>query len=465
MAIVFHRYEGTDGQLIVHDGHVWVTRENLPPQTVFKYSRDPRRAPLQSIDLLWVFRGSTARPGCVHVLARGDSERLDCETGRCDGPGGVRFPMGAHAVDGLIESFANLGIAVRDVRARTSRPPRAGITVQSKDSQRSSGGIGSGQDGIGWYLERAGRVDLLTAEQEVDLAQRIEVGLYASELLRAAEDRVAVIPKREAGDLRWLARDGARARNHMIEANLRLVVHTARAYEHRGLDLLELIQEGNLGLIRAVEKFDYMQGTKFSTYATWWIRQSITRSIADLARSVRLPVHVVEDVDKLWRLRREWFLREGREAPDAEMAAAMDVGVDKIRMLDVSSQPVVSLDRITALESDDMLAADAVEIVDPFEAAYRGQLRTHIEEAFDTLSDREAAVLALRHGYVGDSEGSWRGLPAGTMTGESATLDEIGRIFGVTRERIRQIESKTMKWLREEEGAAGVLWAHLDFLD
>ncbi|MDG3012624.1 sigma-70 family RNA polymerase sigma factor [Rhodococcus sp. D2-41] len=468
---MFVKFEGDDGQLILHDGFVWITRENLPASAGFRHATDPRRAPLRAIEMLTVFRGATARPACAHVLARGDSGRVRCTGTVCDGPGGVRFGAGGAVLDELVASFTDLGVEVREVFPRRSRPPRQGILIDHVDLQEEDDP--PAVDTVDWYLTRIRRIDLLGAEEEVELAQRIEVGLYADELLTAAEERGETLPASVSGDLRWLVRDGARARNHLIEANLRLVVHSARAYQGRGLDLPDLIQDGNTGLMRAVEKFDYAQGNKFSTYATWWIRQAITRGIADKARSVRLPVHVVDDVIRLNRLRDESEEIGGREATDSEIAVAADMDVDKVRQLDSWSIPVESLDSVIGSEmgvpspaaTDEPKFDIEDEAVEGLEVIFRDGLRRELEAMFGFLTDREAAVIALRQGFVSRLPGSWHGLEAGTLDGEPRTLDEIGRIYGVTRERIRQIEAKTMKRLREESGLADALWTYLDLIE
>ncbi|CRK50441.1 RNA polymerase sigma factor [Rhodococcus sp. RD6.2] len=468
---MFIRFDGDDGQLILHDGYVWITRENLPASVEFRHPTDPRRAPLRSVELLTVFRGSETGSACAHVIARGDDDRVRCADVVCDGPGGVRFGIGTTEIDRLVASFVDVGVEVQEVRSRATRPPLHGIMIEPVAID--SDGDTTSADAIDWYMKRIRRIDLLAAEVEVDLAQRIEAGLYAEELLNLAEESGERISSTDRRDMRSLVRDGVRARNHMIEANLRLVVHTAKAYEDRGLELLDLIQEGNLGLIRAVEKFDYMQGNKFSTYATWWIRQAITRGIADKARSVRLPVHVVEDVSRLGRLRDESERITGRVASDAEIAIAAEMDVDKVRMLESWSQPVESLDdtvdsNATVPSPDEDrgpnpdIEDDAVE---GLEVVFHEDLHRQFEAMFDRLKDREAAVIALRHGFVSNYAGPWHGLDEGTLDGEPRTLDEIGQIYGVTRERIRQIEAKTLKRLRTESGLTDALWPYLDLIE
>ncbi|MFC4605849.1 sigma-70 family RNA polymerase sigma factor [Rhodococcus kronopolitis] len=379
----------------------------------------------------------------------------------------MRFASGAKNLTTLIESFTALGIEVRERRSSGTRLPTAGIEVQG--TPHRAGGYFQSADGVDWYMERIRRTDLLTAAEEVELMQLIEAGLYAEVKLSGA---LGPVPHAsEVGDLRVLVRAGNQARSTMIEANLRLVAHTARAYQHRGMDLLDLIQEGNTGLMRAVEKFDFTKGNKFSTYATWWIRQAIVRGIADKGRSVRLPVHVVEDIDRLRRLRNDHRLAEGREATDAEIATISELDIDKLCQLDSWAAPVASLDALLEGGGEDRWACaiesivDVVDdAVDPVEVVFRERLRWRIEAVLECLTDREAAVIALRNGWVSDWPGGWRGLPAGALDGQVHTLDEIGRRFGVTRERIRQIEARTMKMLRTDAELADALRNYFDHL-
>ena len=295
---------------------------------------------------------------------------------------------------------------------------------------------GGSFDPVRMYLKEIGKVPLLTAEQEVTLAKRIEAGLLAAEKL----DPESVAGATELGDnqrasLQAVQRDGELARRQLTEANLRLVVSIAKRYVGRGMALLDLIQEGNLGLIRAVEKFDYTKGFKFSTYATWWIRQAITRAIADQARTIRIPVHMVETMNKVLRIQRQMLQELGREPTVEEIAAKVDLTPDKVREIQRIAQEPVSLETPVG-EEDDSLLGDFVEdpnVIAPATAAARALLTEAIEEALQELNDRERAVVRLRFGLE---------------DGQIRTLEEVGKEFGVTRERIRQIESKTLAKLR-----------------
>ena len=290
-------------------------------------------------------------------------------------------------------------------------------------------------DPVRAYLKRIGKVPLLTAEQEVDLAKRIECGLYAFERLRRCRFGGEALSTEMRRDLAWLSRDGVRARDQLLEANLRLVVSIAKRYTGSGMAILDLIQEGNLGLIRAVEKFDYVKGYKFSTYATWWIRQAITRAMADQARTIRIPVHMVEVINNLRRLQREMLVRLGREPTVLELVH--ETGLTPERVVEVRryAQAPISLDQ-TMGDNGDSQFGDLIEDIDavmPGEAASFSLLRDQLEQVLQTLSEREAGIVRLRFGLA---------------DGRPHTLDEIGQIYGVTRERIRQIESKTMSKLR-----------------
>ena len=290
-------------------------------------------------------------------------------------------------------------------------------------------------DSVRAYLKQIGKVPLLNAEQEVDLAKRIEGGLYASERLRLAEEQGEKLPTPLRRDLDWISRDGERAKNHLLEANLRLVVSLAKRYTGRGMAFLDLIQEGNLGLIRAVEKFDYTKGYKFSTYATWWIRQAITRAMADQARTIRIPVHMVEVINKLGRIQRELLQDLGREPTPEELAKEMDITPEKVLEIQQYAREPISLDQTIGDEGDSQLGdfiedSEAVVAVD---AVSFSLLQDQLQQVLQTLSEREAGVVRLRFGLT---------------DGQPRTLDEIGQVYGVTRERIRQIESKTMSKLR-----------------
>ena len=291
---------------------------------------------------------------------------------------------------------------------------------------------GATADPVKDYLKQIGRVSLLNAEQEVDLSERIEAGLYAQHLLDTESDQMDFKRKRE---LKWAANDGRRAKDHLLEANLRLVVSLAKRYTGRGMLFLDLIQEGNLGLIRAVEKFDYQKGFKFSTYATWWIRQAITRAIADQARTIRIPVHMVETINKLVRVQRQLLQDLGRDPTPEEIGAEMDMSADRVREIQKISQEPVSLETPIGEEEDSQLGdfiEDSQAIVPP-DAASFSMLQEQLTQVLDSLADRERKVIELRFGLV---------------DGHPRTLEEVGREFGVTRERIRQIESKTLAKLR-----------------
>ncbi|WP_306363632.1 RNA polymerase sigma factor [Nocardia sp. CC227C] len=290
-------------------------------------------------------------------------------------------------------------------------------------------------DSVRAYLKQIGKVALLNAEEEVELAKRIEAGLYATEKIREYADKGEKLSVQLRRDLNWIMRDGNRAKNHLLEANLRLVVSLAKRYTGRGMAFLDLIQEGNLGLIRAVEKFDYTKGYKFSTYATWWIRQAITRAMADQARTIRIPVHMVEVINKLGRIQRELLQDLGREPTPEELAKEMDITPEKVLEIQQYAREPISLDQTIGDEGDSQLGdfiedSEAVVAVD---AVSFTLLQDQLQSVLETLSEREAGVVRLRFGLT---------------DGQPRTLDEIGQVYGVTRERIRQIESKTMSKLR-----------------
>jgi RNA polymerase primary sigma factor len=286
-------------------------------------------------------------------------------------------------------------------------------------------------DPVRMYLKEIGRVPLLTAEQEVDLAQRVEAGLFAAEKLGSEPG----LPDELRRELAWLAADGVRAKRQLVEANLRLVVSIAKRYVGRGMLFLDLIQEGNLGLIRAVEKFDYAKGYKFSTYATWWIRQAITRAIADQARTIRIPVHMVETINKLVRVSRELLQQLGREPTPEEVGREMDLPPERVVEIRRISQEPVSLDTPIG-EEDDSHLGDFIEDSDavvPLDAASFLLLQEQLQNVLHSLTERETTVIQMRFGL---------------LDGRPRTLEEVGQQFGVTRERIRQIESKTLSKLR-----------------
>ncbi len=290
-------------------------------------------------------------------------------------------------------------------------------------------------DSVRAYLKQIGKVALLNAEEEVELAKRIEAGLYATQKMTEVAERGEKYPAAQRRDMAWICRDGDRAKNHLLEANLRLVVSLAKRYTGRGMAFLDLIQEGNLGLIRAVEKFDYTKGYKFSTYATWWIRQAITRAMADQARTIRIPVHMVEVINKLGRIQRELLQDLGREPTPEELAKEMDITPEKVLEIQQYAREPISLDQTIGDEGDSQLGdfiedSEAVVAVD---AVSFTLLQDQLQSVLETLSEREAGVVRLRFGLT---------------DGQPRTLDEIGQVYGVTRERIRQIESKTMSKLR-----------------
>ena len=290
---------------------------------------------------------------------------------------------------------------------------------------------GATADPVKDYLKQIGKVPLLNAEQEVELAKRIEAGLFAEEKLASGGKMDA----RTRGDMDWVAEDGRRAKNHLLEANLRLVVSLAKRYTGRGMLFLDLIQEGNLGLIRAVEKFDYTKGYKFSTYATWWIRQAITRAMADQARTIRIPVHMVEVINKLARVQRQMLQDLGREPTPDELARELDMTPEKVVEVQKYGREPISLHTPLGEDGDSEfgdLIEDSEAIV-PADAVSFTLLQEQLHSVLDTLSEREAGVVSMRFGLT---------------DGQPKTLDEIGKVYGVTRERIRQIESKTMSKLR-----------------
>ncbi|MBO3749054.1 RNA polymerase sigma factor [Streptosporangiaceae bacterium NEAU-GS5] len=322
--------------------------------------------------------------------------------------------------------------------------PKVEVVVQSEDEiiiltdddddapVAQVAAAGATADPVKDYLKQIGKVPLLNAEQEVELAKRIEAGLFAEEQLSGDGEQLPVDVRAE---LEWIAEDGRRAKNHLLEANLRLVVSLAKRYTGRGMLFLDLIQEGNLGLIRAVEKFDYTKGYKFSTYATWWIRQAITRAMADQARTIRIPVHMVEVINKLARVQRQMLQDLGREPTPEELARELDMTPEKVIEVQKYGREPISLHTPLGEEGDSEfgdLIEDSEAIV-PADAVSFTLLQEQLHSVLDTLSEREAGVVSMRFGLT---------------DGQPKTLDEIGKVYGVTRERIRQIESKTMSKLR-----------------
>ena len=316
-------------------------------------------------------------------------------------------------------------------------------SVQDEDGQEVDRGSRRNQtndnpsaDLVRVYLNGIGKTALLSAEDEVELAQAIEVGLYAEYKLANAEK----LTRAEKRDLKILAREGKKARSHLLEANLRLVVSLAKRYTGRGMPLLDLIQEGNLGLIRAMEKFDYAKGFKFSTYATWWIRQAITRGMADQSRTIRLPVHLVEQVNKLSRIKREMYQSLGREATNEELAEESGIEESKIEMLLRQSRDPVSLDMPVGADEEAPLGdfIEDAEATDAEDAVVSTLRHDDIQDIINGLEEREQDVIRMRYGLT---------------DGVPRTLDQIGRQFGLSRERVRQIEREVMAKLRVGERA------------
>ncbi len=320
--------------------------------------------------------------------------------------------------------------------APPARQPRRAPEVD--DAARADTGRGGSSDPVRTYLKEIGKVNLLTGAQEVALAKRIEAGLTAVAKIAELEDKYGpgvIIPEHECQPLERLVADGFQAKKQLIEANLRLVVSIAKRYMGRGLLFLDLIQEGNLGLIRAVEKFDYTKGFKFSTYATWWIRQAITRAIADQARTIRIPVHMVETINTVLRMQRLLLQEIGREPTVEEVAEKVGMPPARVREIQRIAQEPVSLETPVGSEDDSHLG-DFIEdqqAVAPADAATRALLSEAVGEALEELTERERQVVRLRFGLD---------------DGQIRTLEEVGKEFGVTRERIRQIEAKTLAKLR-----------------
>ncbi|QGS35476.1 RNA polymerase sigma factor [Corynebacterium xerosis] len=345
------------------------------------------------------------------------------------------------AIDGDFDPELDEGVTASDDDEEEEEEAETVDEVWNEDESaalrqaRKDAELTASADSVRAYLKQIGKVALLTAEEEVSLAKRIEAGLYAQykiDMAKEAGERLAHAQRR---DLREISRDGQRAKNHLLEANLRLVVSLAKRYTGRGMAFLDLIQEGNLGLIRAVEKFDYSKGYKFSTYATWWIRQAITRAMADQARTIRIPVHMVEVINKLGRIQRELLQDLGREPTPEELAREMDITEEKVLEIQQYAREPISLDQTIGDEGDSQLGdfIEDSEAVIAVDAVSFTLLQDQLGDVLETLSEREAGVVRLRFGLTD-------GMPR--------TLDEIGQVYGVTRERIRQIESKTMSKLR-----------------
>ncbi|WP_404800242.1 RNA polymerase sigma factor [Actinomadura algeriensis] len=331
------------------------------------------------------------------------------------------------------EVTAKAPVAAKPTAASSSEEEGFTLSDDEEDAPAQQiAAAGATADPVKDYLKQIGKVPLLNAEQEVELAKRIEAGLFAEE--RLAADGPAM-SEEDLEDFEWIAEDGRRAKNHLLEANLRLVVSLAKRYTGRGMLFLDLIQEGNLGLIRAVEKFDYTKGYKFSTYATWWIRQAITRAMADQARTIRIPVHMVEVINKLARVQRQMLQDLGREPTPEELAKELDMTPEKVVEVQKYGREPISLHTPLGEDGDSEfgdLIEDSEAIV-PADAVSFTLLQEQLHSVLDTLSEREAGVVSMRFGLT---------------DGQPKTLDEIGKVYGVTRERIRQIESKTMSKLR-----------------
>jgi RNA polymerase primary sigma factor len=346
-----------------------------------------------------------------------------------------RCELSPDALGDVVRLLGDEGIELLDAPREEVEDPRPAEADVGRSAATS--------DLVRIYLREIGRVPLLTAEDEVELAKSIEAGLFAEEKLRGGFP----LQGAEATDLEFLVAEGERAKQRLIEANLRLVVSIAKRYIGRGLVFLDLIQEGNLGLIRAVEKFDYTRGYKFSTYATWWIRQAITRAIADQARTIRVPVHMVETINKMVRVQRQLHQELGHEATPEEIAAEMGIEPDRVADIQRIAQEPVSLQ--SPIGEEESALGDFIEDADavvPIEAAAFIMLQDQLERVLDELTKREQRIIQLRFGLI---------------DGHPRTLEEVGREFGVTRERIRQIESKTLAKLRHPSRAQ-ILREYLD---
>jgi RNA polymerase primary sigma factor len=345
-----------------------------------------------------------------------------------------RADLPPETIDAAVRALADEGVEVLDVPREDDIEVEVEAEVRQAEKD-AAGRRAATSDLVRIYLREIGRVPLLTAEDEVELAKAIEAGLFAEEKLAGGFPMLGAVH----GDLELLVGEGIRAKQRLIEANLRLVVSIAKRYIGRGLVFLDLIQEGNLGLIRAVEKFDYTRGYKFSTYATWWIRQAITRAIADQARTIRVPVHMVETINKLARVQRQLHQELGREATTEELAAEAGLDPERVAEIQRIAQEPVSLQSPIGEEESDL--GDFIEDADavvPIEAAAFIMLQDQLERVLDELAEREQRIIQLRFGLT---------------DGHPRTLEEVGREFGVTRERIRQIESKTLAKLRHPSRA------------
>ena len=367
----------------------------------------------------------------------GDAEEADAEELAGEAELVEAGPLAADAADDSEEAASVTGVVAQAADAATTAEDSEdeAFVYGDDDEDLPAAQVavaGATSDPVKDYLKQIGKVPLLNAEQEVELAKRIEAGLFAEEKLA---DNAGTLRPETRLDLEWIADDGRRAKNHLLEANLRLVVSLAKRYTGRGMLFLDLIQEGNLGLIRAVEKFDYTKGYKFSTYATWWIRQAITRAMADQARTIRIPVHMVEVINKLARVQRQMLQDLGREPTPEELAAELDMTPEKVIEVQKYGREPISLHTPLGEDGDSEFGdlIEDSEAIQPGEAVSFTLLQEQLHSVLDTLSEREAGVVSMRFGLT---------------DGQPKTLDEIGKVYGVTRERIRQIESKTMSKLR-----------------
>jgi RNA polymerase sigma factor (sigma-70 family) len=386
----------------------------------------------------------SARPAGAGAAPRARAaaadERDRLETLEVEGTDVVESAEVVESTDGAENTDVEVDDATGTAEAESAERPEGSVDSPAADLDE----VAASADLVRVYLNEIGKVPLLTAVDEVELAKRIEAGLYAGHLLMASNDFTA--PRKR--ELRLLVADGERAKDHLLRANLRLVVSLAKRYTGHGMPFLDLIQEGNLGLIRAVEKFDYTKGFKFSTYATWWIRQAISRAMADQSRTIRLPVHLVEQVNKMQRVRREMSQSLGREANHAELASELDLTEERIRELIDLSRDLVSLDQAVGTD-DDASLGDFIADQKSFAAEENVEaqlMRSQLRQVLGTLEEREAAVVRMRYGLDG---------------GQPKTLDEIGRAFKLSRERIRQIERETMAKLRHPSRAQALR----DYLD
>jgi RNA polymerase primary sigma factor len=371
-------------------------------------------------------RRSTARRSTPETTATPSDPKTEAVQAPAD------VPTAGPAVDATaaVEPVEAAEVVAETAEGDDEEPATTGAFAESREPSGT-------EDTVRLYLKQIGKVALLNAEQEVDLAKRIEAGLYAAYKLEL--DREGSLPKklntRDKADYATLALDGQRAKRALLEANLRLVVSLAKRYQGRGLDLLDLIQEGNLGLVRAVEKFDYSKGFKFSTYATWWIRQAITRALAEQSRTIRLPVHLVEQLNKLGRLERQFLQEQGREATAEELAEGLDITVEKVLDMQEHRREAVSLETPIGDEGDSALG-DFIEDADAMvaeDAVIFGAMQDELRAALESLDPREAQIVAMRYGLY---------------DGAPKTLAEVAQVYDLSRERIRQIEREAMTKLR-----------------